>query len=231
MSGGSAEPTPPRKEPRLGQLEGNEIAARSPAAGLHVALLQLDAALIAEGIDPSSPLGVWSQAQKAMIHAMIGCVTDLATRVDDQVARVGAVADTQLKALQKAIESANASRAASVQEIERLKEERLTAMDDVAIRMADKIRDELKRTILVREKRWNLKQNLRYAGFGSLLLFAAYLGGVYYQGQEAVRDIIELCRKYPTVDQRTKVQYCTLGLIDGSAKPVDLAGAKEPPPR
>ena len=224
MSGGSAEPTPPRKEPRLGRGEDNDSGARSPAAGLHVALLQLEAALIAEGIDLNSPLGVWSQAQRAMIHAMISCIDDLNTRVDGQVERVGAVADTQLKALQKSIESSNAQRAASVTEIERLKEERLTAMDDVAIRMAAKIQDELKRTILVREKRWNLKQNLRYAGFGSLMLIVAFVAGTWQQSHDEARAIIDRCLKFQTTDRTTKDKYCLMGLVDGTAKPIEAPG-------
>ena len=201
-------------------------------------IIGLRAAAKAEQIDMDGPLGVWVRAQEAVLLQIVNfaeyqadVLVEHVRLIDGSLQSAKAFAEAEGKRAESSREEIRARLAHMKQFNENLKQERLEAMDDVAVRISDGIRDKLKRTILVREKRWNLKQNLRYAGFGSLLLFAAYLGGVYYQGQEAVRDIIELCRKYPTVDQKTKVQYCTMGLIDGSAKPVDLAGAKEPLPR
>ena len=198
-------------------------------------IIDLRAAAKAEQIDMDGPLGAWIRAQEAVLLQLVNFAEYQADVLVEHVRLI----DGSLKTAKEYSEAEGKRAEASRQEIrmqlarmkqvnEDLKQERLQAMDDVAVRIADGIRDKLKRTILVREKSWNLRQNLRYAGFGSAMLFVAYLGGVYYQGQDAVRDIIELCRKFPTVDQKSGVQYCTMGLVDGSAKPVSGVGTIQP---
>lgn len=195
---------------------------------LRQSIIDLRMAAKAEQIDPDGPLGVWVSAQERTLTHLAAFAEHQTNVLVKHVRRI----EEALK-LTTAFSEAEAKKAATLrgelrdqmghmkEKNEELKQERLTAMDDVAIRMAGKIQDELKRTILVREKRWNLKQNLRYAGFGSLMLLVAFVAGTWQQSHDEARAIIDRCQKFQTIDRTTNERYCLMGLVDGTAKPIE----------
>ena len=227
MNGALGKPKGPRQEPLLGEGSRSLTGAPSPTADLQVALLQMDAAVIAEGIEPSGPLGVWCRAQRSMIVAMIASMEDASARVEGKAQAVEAAMRAEVDLVRVTVEAARQQMATWRAENENLKEERLKAGDDMAIRMSEKIRVCLKTTMLVRERRWNLSQNLRLVGLGVAVLFAAFVGGQWEQGYSEAQAIIERCRTNRTMDPSTKVSYCAMSLVDGIADPIpSLAPAR-----
>ena len=95
----------------------------------------------------------------------------------------------------------------------------------MAIRLSDKIQDCLKTTMLVRERRWNLRQNVRLVSIGAAVLLAVFLSGQWMQGHNRAAAIIERCRTNLAVDPDTKVAYCAMSTIEGAPDPAPLQAA------
>ena len=200
---------------------------------LRSCIIAMRTAAKAEQIDPEGPLGVWVQAQEAMLLSM----ADFAELQTDQIVeRVGAV-ERSMKATVERVQAEIAKLVATREEARQetlkireegqlLKEERLQAGDDLAIRMSDKIQDHLKHVMLVREKRWNLRQNLRLVGMFAGVLFAVFLGGQWMAFHGDARDILERCQASPALDPVTKVAYCPMWIVEGLPDPTPPAAVR-----
>ena len=103
----------------------------------------------------------------------------------------------------------------------------MKAGDDMAIRLSDKIQDCLKTTMLVRERRWNLRQNVRLVSVSAAVLFAVFLSGQWVQGHNRAAAIIERCRANLLVDSNTKVAYCAMSTIEGAPDPAPSQAAAQ----
>ena len=193
---------------------------------LRVAQTQLDEAVLREGIEPTGPLGVWASAQRAMIAAMVSVMDDHATRVETKALVVEASMKAEVERVRVTNEAARVETMRLRSEGEVLKQERLTAGDDLAIRMADKIRDRLKSTVLIREKRWNLFHNLRLVSMFAGVLFGVFLGGQWMVLQGDARGILERCKASPAIDPYSKLAYCPMWLIEGLPDPTPAAPAR-----
>ena len=192
---------------------------------LRAAQAQLDEAIIREGIDPSGPLGVWAAAQRAMIAAMVSVMEDHTARVETKALGVEASMKAEVERVKVTNEAARVETMRLRSEGALLKEERLKAGDDLAIRMSDKIQDHLKDTVLVREKRWNLFQNLKLVGIFAGVLFAVFLGGQWMAFHADARAILQRCQVSPAIDPVTKVSYCPMWVIEGLPDPTPPAPA------
>ena len=200
----------------------------SPALlALRGRLSEIEAATYAEGIDPNGPLGVWCRVQRDIIIALaavaeeqgLGVVKHLASfqhamraatdRVEAEVGllRAGTEAARQVVLSVKA-ETANS------------KEERVKSGDDLAIRLSDKIQQCLETTLLVREKRWNLRQNVSLLSLGVGVLFGAFMCGELVQVRSMGQAIIDRCRAHLAVDPATKVAYCAMNAVEGRLETV-----------
>ena len=182
----------------------------------------MDAAVYTEGIDPSGPLGVWCRVQKDIVAALAavaeeqssGMVERLASFQQAMQAAIELV-ETEVALLKAGTEAARQVMLTVRAETANSKEERLKAGDDMAIRLSDKIQGCLESTMLVREKRWNLRQNVTLAALGAGLLFGAFIGGQWVQGHGMGQAIIERCRTHLAVDPATKVAYCAMNTVEG----------------
>jgi len=186
---------------------------------LKAAQVQLDEAVIREGIEPSGPLGVWAAGQRAMIAAVISVIEDHTARVETKAQGVEASMKAEVERVKVTNEAARLAIVDLREEGKLLKEERLKAGDDLAVRMADKIQDHLQDMVLIREKRWNLFHNLRLVATFVAVLFAAYLGGQWMVFHGDRRDILERCQVNPALDPVTKLSYCPMWIIEGLPDP------------
>ena len=91
--------------------------------------------------------------------------------------------------------------------------------------MSDKIQDHLKHVMLVREKRWNLRQNLRLVGMFAGVLFAVFLGGQWMAFHGDAQDILGRCKASPALDPVTKIAYCPMWIVEGLPDPTPPAPA------
>lgn len=202
-------------------------SSRSPSmTALRGRLAELDAAMFTEGIDPAGPLGVWCRAQKNAIAVLAEIAEEQSTRIVERAEAVEegmragiARVDAEVVRLKAETEAARQLTLTVRSQTANLKEERLKAGDDMAVRLSDKIQDCLKTTMLVRERRWNLRQNVRLVSLGCGVLFAAFLSGQWMQGHSLGVDIIERCRTHLAVNPDTKVAYCAMTTVEGVPEP------------
>lgn len=223
---GSGAASTPRKEPTVDGGRRSQTGASAPLDQLKAAQVQLDEAVMREGIEPSGPLGVWAAAQKVMIAAMVSVI-------EDHTARVETKAQGVEESMKAAVERVRVTNEAARQETMRLrsegsllKEERLKAGDDLAIRMSDKIQAHLKSTVLVRERRWNLFQNLKLVSIFVGVLFAVFLGGQWVALHGDARAILERCQASSAIDPVSKLAYCPMWVVEGLPDPTPPAPAR-----
>jgi len=210
----------------------SNVPVNSAVDRLRSCIIAMRTAAKAEQIDPEGPLGVWVQAQEAMLLSM----ADFAELQTDQIVeRVGSV-ERSMKATVERVQAEIAKLVATREEARQetlkireegrlLKEERLQAGDDLAIRMSDKIQDHLKQVMLVREKRWNLRQNLRLVGMLGGVLFVVFLGGQWMAFHGDAQDILGRCKASPALDPVTKIAYCPMWIVEGLPDPTPPASA------
>jgi Spy/CpxP family protein refolding chaperone len=216
---------PGRKEPTVGGGRRSQTGASTPLDQLKAAQVQLDEAIITEGIEPSGPLGVWASAQRAMIAAIVSYMEDHTARVETKAQSVEASMRAEVDRVKVTNDAARVETMRLRSQGDLLKEERLKAGDDLAIRMSDKIQEHLKDTVLVREKRWNLFHNLRLVAMFAGVLFAVFLGGQWTVFHGDRRDILERCQASPAIDPVTKVAYCPMWAIEGLPDPIPPSAA------
>lgn len=197
---------------------------------LRASVLRLHEAAAIERIEPGSTLGVWIEAQEIALKALADVVHEQNTRLLDRVEVIGKALSTLLDVAHAETSRLKARSEASRQQMltiredaTLLKEERLKATDDMAVRLSDKIQKCLETTMLVRERRWNLRQNLGLVAVGFGLLFSAFLAGEWTQGHNMGQDIIRRCGTHLAVDPGTKIAYCAMSTVEGLPDPVASA--------
>lgn len=207
----------------MGGGRRSQTGASSPLDQLKAAQVQLGDAVIREGIEPSGPLGVWAGAQRAMIAAMVLVMEDHTARVETKAQGVEASMKAAVELVRATNEAARIETMRLRSEGGVLKEERLRVTNDLALQMAKTMKKELRETVLIREKRWNLFHNLRLVGTFAGVLFAVFLGGQWLVVHGEARDILERCRASPAIDPVTKVAYCPMWVIEGLPDPTPPA--------
>ena len=161
-----------------------------------------------------------------MIAAMISVMEDQTARVETKALVVEASMKAEVERVKVTNEASRQETLRLRSEGALLKEERLKAGDDLAVRMSDKIQDHLKDTVLIRERRWNLFQNLKLVGIFAGVLFTVFLGGQWTVFHGDARTILERCQASPAIDPVTKVAYCPMWVIEGLPDPVSSAPAR-----
>lgn len=226
----SAAAKPARSEPILAGERGPRPGVPSAMAALRSRLAELDAAMFAEGIDPAGPLGVWCRVQKDVVTVLIEVAEEQSSRIVERSAVVergmsAAVerVDAEVGQLKAGTEAARQLMLSLRAETVNLKEERLKAGDDMAVRLSGKIQECLETTMLVRERRWNLRQNVSLVAIGVGVLVAMFMAGEWMQGHNMGIDIIERCHTRPVVDPATKIAYCAMSMVEGRPEVVPPA--------
>ncbi len=193
---------------------------------LRSCIIGMRTAAKAEQIDPEGPLGVWVQAQEAMLLSMAHFAELQTDRLVETVREIDLAMTAAVTLVEAEVQRVRATNETARVETMRLrsqgdvlKEERLKAGDDMAIRMSDKIQEHLKDTVLVREKRWNLRQNLRLVAMFAGVLFAVFLGGQWMVFQGDARTILERCKASPAIDPYSKLAYCPMWVVEGLPDP------------
>ena len=209
-------------EPALAEGRVSPSGSSPSVLALRARLPELDAAVYAEGIDPSGPLGVWCRVQKDIVAALAAVADEQNSGMAEHLVafRQASSAATELVEaeagrLKAGTEAARQLMLSVKAETGRSREERLKAGDDMAIRLSAKIQECLETTLLVRERRWNLRQNVTLVALGAGALFGAFMCGEWVQGRGMGQAIIERCRTHLAVDPGTKVAYCAMTTVEG----------------
>jgi len=213
---------PSRVEPMAAGGRSSPPGTSIALSALRARLPEMDAAVYTEGIDPSGPLGVWCRVQKDIVAALAAVAEEQSSGMVERLASFQqamqaaiVLVEAEIALLKAGTEAARQVMLSVKAETTNAKEERLKAGDDMAIRLSDKIQECLESTMLVRERRWNLRQNVTLAALGAGLLFGAFVGGQWVQGHSMGQAIIDRCRTHLAVDPATKVAYCAMNTVEG----------------
>ena len=219
----SAAGKPGRSEPVL--LSGGPAGRSAPpssGAALRGRLPELEAAAFAMGIDPTGPLGVWCRVQKDMLGILADVADALGSRVDERAAAV----EKGMRASIERVEAEHARLKTGTEAARQLmlsirdeniniKEERLKAGNDLAASLAEQIKDKVAEVTLIRERRWNRRQNTSMVALGFGTLFAAFMAGQLVHEHSLAAEIIARCHAHLAVDPDTKEAFCPMPLVDG----------------
>ncbi len=215
--------------PKPSRIEPTVAGGRESPPGTSVALLalrarlpEMDAAMYTEGINPSGPLGVWCRVQKDIVAALAVVAEEQSSGMSERLSTFQQAMQAAIELVEAEVALLKAGTEAARQvmlsfkaETANSREGRLKAGDDMAIRLSDKIQECLETTLLVRERRWNLRQNVTLIAFGTCVLFGAFMGGEWVQGHSMGQAIIDRCRTHLAVDPGTKVAYCAMNTVEG----------------
>lgn len=230
MAAVNASAKPLRSEPPQSWEPASRPDVVSGVAALRGRLADLEAAMFAEGIDPAGPLGVWCRAQKDVLTVL----AVVAEEQSDRILERAAVVEQSMNAAVERVDAEVGRVKVRTEEARQLmltmradtadsKEARLKVTDDMAVHLSDKIQECLETTMLVRERRWNLRQNLGLVAVGFGLLFSAFLAGEWTQGHNMGQDIIRRCGMHLAVDPGTKIAYCAMSTVEGLPEPTASA--------
>lgn len=191
---------------------------------LKAAVLQLRAAAKAEGIEAGSTLGIWIASQEMALMAMADTVQWQVERIESRLDQVKLAMDAtiarvdaetgKLKAVTgMAHAEAHQARARANEGAEVRKAETLT----LAHTLAAEITKTIKTAALIREVRFNRRQNWSGVALVGAVLFAVFIGGVVWSGYRSDHAILTKCLKAQQPDETGKSYWCPMTVVRGAA--------------
>ena len=167
--------------------------AEAEITNLRACLEQLQEALRIEGIEPNGPLGVWSRALGSALNGMAVLVQ--ADLVEAKAEAVERAMLAEVARVKTAVEEARVLTSRLKVEIEDNKERRRDENLALAKELGEGIKDTLKTSLLIRERRWNRRQNWSAAALAASVLIGCFVAGVgwsdYSRPGGAVQDVMD----------------------------------------
>ena len=180
---------------------------------------QLEEAMRVEGIDPTGPLGVWSRALGSTVSALAILAEDQAHRVDEKVVAVERAMLAQVERVKVAVDEARALTNHLKVEIEHNKERRKDDNLALAKELGGNIKDTLKTSLLIRERRWNRAQNWTAAMLAASVMMGCTAVGARWNASQRpadpVQEVMDRCVARKVLDEVTRQYYCPVKVVLG----------------
>jgi hypothetical protein len=224
MAAVSAAPVPERREPSIAMAKLRAAADGKVDAGAEVKNLQARAAqlqetLHIEGIDPNGPLGVWSRALRSALNGLAVLVEVQADRIEDKAEGVERAMLAEVARVKAAVEEARALTNRLKLEIEDNQERRKEENLALAKELGEGIKDTLKTALLIRERRWNRRQNWSTAMLAASVLVGCFIAGAGWNGYQrpvgAVQEVMDRCVARKVLDEVTHQYFCPVKVVLG----------------
>lgn len=215
---------PERREPTVGMAQLKVAAEGKARAGaevqnLRACLVQLQEAMRIEGIDPQGPLGVWSRALASTISSLAIVVEVQAELVEGKAETVERAMMAQVKRVEVGVEELRAWTNRAKAEIEDSKERRRADNLALAKELGENVKETLKNSLLIRERKWNRRQNWTAATLLALLLSACFVGGATWREQQrptgTVQEVMDRCLARQVLDEVTHQYFCPVKIVQG----------------
>ena len=212
--------SPGRREPILRSKGGvrseRQTVLASETAKLQECVGKLGDAMRFEGIDAHTPLGVWCEAQQAAMLSL-GQLVELQTaRIEDRAEAVERSWKAQTELHGKAIEELRAATQACRAETARSEAKRKADGQLLAGEVATDIKKAITDTMVVREVRWNRRQNWTAAAIGAVVLMGLFVGGGIWSGYRTDQGMIGRCLTKQVVDAAGQA-YCPMNVLRGAS--------------
>ena len=201
-----SEPIPP--------VPGQDVLAKSSTidvgaetAELMSCIEQLKRAMVSAGIDDDSPLGAWGRAQQLVLLTFSRLIEGQTVRIEQ---RANAVAAAAVKSIDEMRAATAACRAQVTLSEEQRRSERLTLASEVA----EDIKKVLKESLVIREVKWNRRQNWTAAALAAAVLMGCFIAGGIWTGYYNDRAALDRCISKQVIDSSGRA-YCGIEVVRG----------------
>ena len=201
-----SEPIPP--------VPGQDVLAKSSTidvgaetAELMSCIEQLKRAMVSAGIDDDSPLGAWGRAQQLVLLTFSRLIEGQTVRIEQ---RANAVAAAAVKSIDEMRAATAACRAQVTLSQEQRRSERLTLASEVA----EDIKKVLKESLVIREVKWNRRQNWTAAALAAAVLMGCFIAGGIWTGYYNDRAALDRCISKQVIDSSGRA-YCGIDVVRG----------------
>jgi hypothetical protein len=168
---------------------------------------QLKSAMVSAGIDDDSPLGAWGRAQQLVLLTFSRLIEGQTVRIEQ---RANAVAAAAVKSIDEMRAATAACRAQVTLSEEQRRSERLTLASEVA----EDIKKVLKESLVIREVKWNRRQNWTAAALGAAVLMGCFIAGGIWTGYYNDRAALDRCISKQVMDSSGRA-YCGIDVVRG----------------
>ena len=176
-------------------------------AELMICIEQLKRAMVSAGIDDDSPLGAWGRGQELVLLTFCRLIEGQTVRIEQ---RADAVAAAGTKSIEEMRAATAACRAQVTLSEERRRSERLV----LATEVADDIKKVLKESLVIREVKWNRRQNWTAAALAAAVLMGCFVAGGIWTGYYNDRAALDRCISKQVIDSSGRA-YCGMEVVRG----------------
>jgi hypothetical protein len=195
-------------------VPGQDVLAKSSTidvgaetAELMSCIEQLKRAMVSAGIDDDSPLGAWGRAQQLVLLTFSRLIEGQTVRIEQ---RANAVAAAAVKSIDEMRAATAACRAQVTLSQEQRRSERLTLASEVA----EDIKKVLKESLVIREVKWNRRQNWTAAALAAAVLMGCFIAGGIWTGYYNDRAALDRCISKQVIDSSGRA-YCGIDVVRG----------------
>ena len=195
-------------------MPGQDVLAKSSTidvgaetAELMSCIEQLKRAMVSAGIDDDSPLGAWGRAQQLVLLTFSRLIEGQTVRIEQ---RANAVAGAAVKSIDEMRAATAACRAQVTLSQEQRRSERLTLASEVA----EDIKKVLKESLVIREVKWNRRQNWTAAALAAAVLMGCFIAGGIWTGYYNDRAALDRCISKQVIDSSGRA-YCGIDVVRG----------------
>ncbi len=187
---------------------------------LRAAIADLHKAAIEEKIEMDGTLGVWLRAQVTTLEAMAGLVQEQTAKIEHKAVAVEKAMQAQVKRVEAGVEELRAWTNRAKAEIEDSKERRKADNLTLAKELGEGVKNTLKTSLLIRERKWNRRQNWTAATLLALLLATCFVGGATWREHQrpigTVQEVMDRCLARQVLDEVTHQYFCPVKIVQGT---------------
>ena len=214
--GASAGRQEPILRPKRGVRLDRQTELASETAKLQECVGKLGDAMRFEGIDAHTPLGVWCEAQQAAMLSLGQLVEMQTIRIEERAEAVQRSWQAQADVHAKAIEELRAATQTCRAETAHSEAKRKADGQLLTHEVATGIKQVLADTMVVREIRWNRRQNWMAAALAAVVLLSFFICGGVWTSYRFDRGTISRCLTKQVLDTAGR-QYCPMDVVRGAA--------------
>ncbi len=177
---------------------------------LKAAIARLHAAARAEGIEANSTLGVWLTSQEMAMMTLAEAMNWQVQRVEEFSGAVERAMKAEVERVRVAIQQCHAEtalvRLKKNEAVDLLKVEKV----ELARELGAEISNTIKMAAMVREVRFNRRQNWSAVALVATVLLGCFVGGAVWNSYRADGSVISRCLKNQHPDENGKTYWCSM---------------------
>ena len=200
------------------QLPGeSDVPGKRELEDLRTCVGKLDEAMRIEGIDPAGVLGVWCQSIRACLVTFCNAVSASTARVEGRSEVVERAMKAEVERVKIAIEQCRAETMLARMKTAETVEVRKVENVELARELGTEISKTIRTAALVREVRFNRRQNWSAVALVATVLLGCFVGGAVWSSYRADQGVVARCLANQQVDTTGKTYWCAMTVVrDGT---------------